>query len=137
MAQGIKFRVIEIGNSQIQVNLNYKKIANTLYRGASKLVAASNSLETITTVAQNGNCRPSKGSTKSALSHSKRRTPNTKNHFAHFHGKDHPRICKMKHNSRHEDRTRMYRYPERRLRVQQFDCHLPEESRAEMGQSRR
>jgi hypothetical protein len=30
----------------------------------------------------------------------------------------------------------MYRYPERQLRAQEFDYHLPEESRAEMGQSR-
>ena len=71
-----------------------------------QFVAASNRLETITTVAQNGNRRPARNSTNSSLSPLQEQNP------------------KM---------PKTYRYTERRLRVEEFDCQLPEEARPELG----
>ncbi|HZC35848.1 MAG TPA: hypothetical protein VE242_09560 [Chthoniobacterales bacterium] len=39
----------------------------------------------------------------------------------------------MRNNIPQEDRTRMYRYPERRLRMEGFECQLPQGARAELG----
>src|SRR6516225_10049428 len=39
----------------------------------------------------------------------------------------------MRNNTPEEESTRMYRYPERPLRVEEFECQLPPEARAELG----
>jgi hypothetical protein len=39
----------------------------------------------------------------------------------------------MRKNTQQEDRARMYQYPERGLRGEEFECQLPQRARAELG----